>query len=435
LYRDSGRFRNYSVADGLPGRDLTGWGACFKNARGVLYFAGFAGAVQFDPRAVLDESYTPPVVLTALELAGELVQPGPGTPLAQTIGYTQELTLSNNQRSFAVQFAALSFRSPGTNRYRYRLEGLDADWQEAGSDRRIASYTTLPPGVYTLHVQGATNRSPWSEPGAALRITIQPPWWGTWQFRLTAILVAGALVFAGYVSRVRHVARQLEIRFEERIGERTRIARELHDSLLQSFQGLILQLQAILNMLPGRAADAAEALGVALNRADQAIDEGRAAVGRLRSSSLMEMDIVNSLKSLAEDAATAQPAAFRVLVEGKPRPIEPLVRDETYRIALEAFRNAVRHANASVIEAELAFGDKTFGLRIRDDGAGFDPEQLERSELGGHWGVRGMRERAATIKGKLEVWSEKGAGTEIELTVPAAIAYAKAGARLASSSF
>jgi signal transduction histidine kinase/ligand-binding sensor domain-containing protein len=425
----SGRFRNYSVTDGLPGRDLTGWGACFRSGRGILYFGGFAGAVEFDPNMVLDELYTPPVVLTGLELSGELVQPGPGSPLTHTMGYTKELTLSNSQRSFAVRFAALSFRSPGTNRYRYRLEGLDSDWQEVGSDRRIAGYTTLPPGAYNLRVQGATNRSPWSEPGATLQITVEPPWWGMWQFRVTVILFVVALALTAYAYRVRHLARQLEIRFEERMGERARIARELHDSLLQSFQGLILQLQAILNMLPARAAEAAQALGVALDRADQAIDEGRAAVQRLRTPSSMEVDIVSSLKSLAQDTATTQPVAFRVVLEGKTRPLVPLVRDEAYRIAQEAFRNAVQHANASAIEAELMFGDKTFALRIRDDGAGFDPERLEHSERGGHWGVRGMRERAATINGKLEVWSEKGAGTEIELTVPAGVAYAKAGAR------
>jgi len=432
LHPGSGHFRNYSVADGLPGRDLTGWGACFRGARGTLYFGGFAGAVEFDPTTVLDELYTPPVVLTALELSGDLVQPGPRSPLTHTIGYTKELTLSNSQRSFAVQFAALSFRSPGTNRYRYWLEGLDADWQEVGSDRRIASYTTLPPGVYNLHVQGATNRSPWSEPGATLRITIEPPWWGMWQFRVAVILVVVALAIIAYVSRVRHLAHQLEIRFEERMSERTRIARDLHDSLLQSFQGLILQLQAILNMLPARPTEAAKALGTALDRADQAIDEGRAAVQQLRTPPPMEADIVSSLKSLAEDTTTVQPVAFRVVLEGKTRPLVPLVRDEAYRIAQEAFRNAVQHASASAIEAELTFGDKIFTLRIRDDGAGFEPERLQHSERGGHWGVRGMRERAAAINGKLEVWSEKGAGTEIELTVPAGVAYAKAGARQAS---
>src|SRR5438046_8866561 len=120
----SRRLLDYAIAEGLPGRDLTGWGACFRSARGTLYFGGFAGAVEFDPNAVLDELYTPPVVLTRLELAGELVQPGRGSLLSQTIGYTKELTLLNSYRSFAVQFAALSFRSPGPHRYRYRPGGL-----------------------------------------------------------------------------------------------------------------------------------------------------------------------------------------------------------------------------------------------------------------------------------------------------------------------
>jgi signal transduction histidine kinase len=185
--------------------------------------------------------------------------------------------------------------------------------------------------------------------------------------------------------------------------------------------------------LPVRAADAAEALGLALDRADQAVDEGRAAVQRLRAPAVLESDIVSSLKSLAEDVPAAQPLQLQVVVEGKARPLTPLVRDEAYRIAQEAFRNAVQHASANAIEAEVTFGDKTFTLRLRDDGAGFDPERLEHSERGGHWGVRGMRERAAAINGKFEVWSERGAGTEIELTVPAGVAYAKAGARRANS--
>jgi signal transduction histidine kinase len=185
-------------------------------------------------------------------------------------------------------------------------------------------------------------------------------------------------------------------------------------------------------MLPGRAAEAVQALGLALDRADQAIDEGRAAVQQLRTPSMMEGDIVSSLKLLAEDTITAQPVAFRVVLEGKTRPLVPLVHDEAYRIVQEAFRNAVQHANASAIEVELTFGTKRFTLRIRDDGTGFDPQRLEHSERGGHWGVRGMRERAAAINGKLEVWSQKGAGTEIELTVPAGVAYARAGARQAS---
>src|SRR5262249_26480898 len=177
------RFRNYSLEDGLPGRDLTGWSACFRSRTGELYFGGFAGAVAFDPRAVVDNPYTPPVVLTGLELAGISVQLGRGSPLLHAITYTPELHLSSSQRTFTLEFAALSFRSPGTNRYRYRLVGLDSSWHEVGSERRVASYTTLPPGRYTFQVQGATNRGPRSEPGAELRIKEAQPWWAPWEVR------------------------------------------------------------------------------------------------------------------------------------------------------------------------------------------------------------------------------------------------------------
>ena len=230
--------------------------------------------------------------------------------------------------------------------------------------------------------------------------------------------------------RLRQLAQQFNMRLEERVNERTRIARDLHDTLLQSFQGLMFRLQAVRDVLPGRApAEAIEALDIALERGDKAIAEGRDTVADLRQPVMGDSDIAQALTTLGEELAAqsgngAAPCV-RVLVEGKQRELNPILRDEIYRIAREALRNAFRHARAQKIEAEITYGDSQFLLHVRDDGSGIDLEVANQGARAGHWGLPGMRERAKSFGGKVEVWSERGAGTEIELSVPGAIAYGK----------
>jgi signal transduction histidine kinase len=226
----------------------------------------------------------------------------------------------------------------------------------------------------------------------------------------------------GYRRHLRRIAHEFEIRLTERVGERTRIARELHDSLLQGFQGLMFRLQAIHNLLPVRAADAAAALETALERAEETITDAREAVQDLRSSSMIGSDLEHALQTLREELGFTQ-GSFAVLVQGKARGLLPLVRDDAYRIAREALRNAAHHANAQHIEAEIEYAEHEFSLRIRDDGEGIDPQVLARGRRAGHWGLQGMRERATQLGARLEVWSERGAGTEVELIIPAKIAY------------
>ena len=424
-------FKNYSPADGLPGRDLTGWSACSKSSSGEMFFGGFAGGVAFRPDEVTDSTYVPPIVLTAFDLFGIPVALGSASPLPQAIGLIEALSLSHRQNSFSFEFSALSFRSPATNRYRYRLDGLDTRWREVGSDQRLASYTTLPPGNYGFRVQGATIRGPWSDPGKLIRITIFPPWWATWWFRAAAAAGVLLALWSAYRNRLRRMARQFEIRLDERVRERTRIARELHDSLLQGFQGLMFRLQAVRDLLPGQPVEAAGALDTALERGDDTITDAREAVQDLRSSSLVGSDLEQALKVLVEELESPQ-TSFRVDVEGHPRELAPLLRDEVYRIAREAVRNATRHANARNIEAEVEYGESNFSLRIRDDGDGIDREVLARGRRDGHWGMQGMRERAEQVGGHLSVWSERKAGTEVELIIPATIAYGSVSGRQSS---
>jgi ligand-binding sensor domain-containing protein len=424
-------FRNYSAVDGLPGPDFTGWNACYRGTAGEMFFGGFSGAVAFNPRELKDNAYVPPVALTSFELFGVPVSLGAGSPLSRAIDLTSDLQLPSWQNTFSFEFAALSYRNPATNRYRYMLDGLDRDWLEVRADRRVASYTTVPAGVYTFRMQGATNRGQWSVPGTVVHITVLPPWWNRWQFKVAAAACLLLGIWLVYLVRIRTITRQFNIRLDERVGERARIARELHDSLLQGFQGLVAHLLAIRNMLPDRPSEAVSALEHAMDRTDEALAEGRKAVQDLRSSEHMGKQLEDALQnlgalSISRDAEDGAPS-FRMVVEGKSRPVDPIVRDEVHGIAREALRNAVQHANARHLEIELAFDAQELRLRIRDDGVGIDPQVLEEGRRAGHWGLAGMRERAQCITGILKVWSENGVGTEVELTIPGEVAYGRGG--------
>ncbi len=242
----------------------------------------------------------------------------------------------------------------------------------------------------------------------------------------TATFLITAWVITAMVARVRKLTEaQLSLRFEERLAERTRIARELHDTLLQSFQALMLHFQAVDDLLPP--GKAKEALEKVLDRADKAIVESRDAIQNLRSTTTVTNDLAQAMAALGKELGGARngengSATFRVSVEGTPQELHPILRDDIYRIAREALRNAFHHAQASKIEAEIAYGERLLRLRIRDNGKGIDPKLLEAGR-DGHWGLPGMRERAQQIGAQLEMWSEVGAGTEVELSIPGSVAY------------
>jgi signal transduction histidine kinase len=421
-------FQNLSTADGLPGQDLTGWGSCNHSTSGEMFFGGFSGATAFFPDRIASSSFAPRTVLTDFRLSGNPVPIGAGSPLKQSITLTDSITLSHRQNIFSIEFSALSFFNAKTNRYRYKLDGLDNDWHEVTSDQRIVSYTTLPAGTYTFEVQGATSRGSWTGRGARLRIEILPPWYQTFWFLGICVFAFLLLLWSIYLLRLRELHREFNAALEARVDERTRIARELHDTLLQSFNGLLLRFLAVSNLLPARPDDAKRRIDSAIEQASNAITEGRDAVNALRSGGLTTVDFAQSIGKFGEELLSNPTndisPEFRVQVEGKPRNLNPMVRDEVYRIATEALRNAVRHARANQIEVEIRYDEEQLRVRIRDDGKGMDPSVVDLGHAPGHWGLRGMRERAKLVAGVLEVWSELNSGTEVELSVPAESAYA-----------
>ena len=331
----------------------------------------------------------------------------------------EELELPHLQGELEIDYTGLSFKIPQRVFFRYKLEGHDEDWQEAGT-RRQAFYNDLRPGKYRFRVIASNNDGVWNEQGAALDFAIVPAWYQTNWFRTLYVVAFVGLMAFFYQLRVRQLQRQFAIGVEARVDERTRIARDLHDTLLQSFQGLMLRLQLVEDLLPeGKAKNQLEQT---LQRADQAIREGRRAVYNLRCSTAAPTNLAQAVRSLGDEFATDNPAAFHLEVEGAARDLNPIIRDELYLITREALRNAFSHARAGHIEAEITYGERAFRLRIRDDGEGIPTPILEEGRPG-HYGLLGMRERAKQVGGKLDFWSRAGAGTEIELSIPGSIAY------------
>jgi ligand-binding sensor domain-containing protein/signal transduction histidine kinase len=422
-----GTFRNYDASDGLQSNEFST--GCFQAANGEIFFGGSNGLNAFLPEHVQDDAYVPPVVVSNFTMFNRPVRIGADSVIKRAIPYVESLTLAYGDNVFSLEFAALSYANSHKNRYRYRLEGFDPGWNDADSRHRLATYTNLDPGRYVFRVQGSNSDGVWNEQGVSLSILITPPWWRTSWFRALSVGLFVAVLWAAYQYRLRRLRHAFDMTLEARVGERTRIARELHDTLLQSFHGLLLRFQTVSCLLPERPADAKEKLDAAIQQAATAITEGRDAVQGLRVSTVEGNDLALAIRALGDELgtdATVHPApALSVALEGQARELRPILRDEIYKIAAEALRNAFRHAHAGRVEVEIRYDNEQFRLRVRDDGKGIDPAVLARQGLEGHYGLRGMPERAALIGGKVAVWSEVGGGTEVELCLPAGNIYAK----------
>jgi len=341
---------------------------------------------------------------------------------------TDNINLPPHLRDLQIDYTSPTFTIPQKVKFRYRLDPYDRDWHEAGT-RRQAFYTDLPPGKYSFRVTASNCDGVWSESAAKLDFSISPAYYQTNWFRALCAVFLLVLLWAAYQWRVRQLQHQFDMTLEARVGERTRIARELHDTLLQSAHGVLLRFQTVSQLLPDRPAEAKEKLDNAIDQTADFITEARDEVQGLRDSTIQTNDLALAISTLGEELTTDSTdhrPAFRVAVEGEAQNLHPILRDEIYKIAAEALRNAFRHSQARQIEVEIRYDNEQFRLRVRDDGKGIDPAILSSQSSKGHYGLPGMRERAALIGGKLVVWSEVDAGTEVELRVPASTAYATA---------
>ncbi len=338
---------------------------------------------------------------------------------------TPNVKVPPNPRDLLIDYTSPTFSIPKKVNFRYRLDGYDRNWHEAGT-RRQAFYTDLPPGKYTFRVIAANSDGVWNETAAKLDFSIAPAYYQTNWFRAFCVALVLALAWTAYQWRVGQLRREFNMAIEARVSERTRIARELHDTLLQSLQALLFQYQAARNLFAAGSERAMPVLDASLDRTEQTIAESRDAIRDIRSDMVAQNALPELLtragSELAQSQADQDVPTFGLTVEGELRTLTPTIREETYRIALELLRNAFRHAKAHRVETEIRYDDDMLRLRIRDDGKGIDLKVVQ-GDSGGHWGLRGVRERAQRIGAKLDVWSEAGAGAEFQLTVPAGIAY------------
>ena len=386
-----------------------------RSPDGRIWFLPWDGVSVIDPRRLPFNALPPPVRVEQITADGRIYDGG-----------SRGRRLPPHVRDLSIDFTALSFVVPEKIRFRYRLEGQDPDWREVVNERTV-NYSNLGPGDYRFQVVAANNNGVWNEAGDALEFSIAPAYYQTNTFRALCVTMFTGLLWAAWQLRLRQVERRFELNMGVRVAERTRIARELHDTLLQSFHGLLLRFETASYLLPDRPAEAKEKLDRAITQAVQAITEGRDAVQALRTSTVESNNLPLAISAmgqqLATDSTSGQTAAFHVAVEGEARELHPIVRDEIYKIAAEAIRNAFRHALARRVEVDIRYDRDEFRLRVRDDGVGIDPAVLAGQGIDGHYGLRGMPERAALIGGQLAVWSEVGAGTEVELRLPASVVY------------
>lgn len=381
-----------------------------RGGDGRLWIATQTGTLWLDPREIARTSHPPRVAIRAL-FADRLYR----DPV--------EVTLPAGTRDIEIDFAVFAFSSPREAKVRYRIEGQDAEWVEAGM-RRQAFYTNLSPGTYRFELAAAGEDGPWSEEPAVLEFTIPPTFvqsgWFIGICALAIILLLGLL----YRLRMASVAARIRSRLAERLGERERIARELHDTLLQSVQGLVLRFQSVANRMPQGGESRAQ-LEDALKRADEVIAEGRSRVQELRAAD-GPGDLAELIRQRAVEADFDPATSVRIVVEGKQRPLHPLVSAELGRIAGEALLNVARHASANRVEVSLRYGARDLVLEIVDDGVGIAADFLDRAGRPGHFGLVGMRERAERIGAAFSIESEADGGSAVGVTLASALAYAGA---------
>ena len=404
-------YQRFDANDGLrAGMQHAGYRGAqvAQGGDGRIWFLTASGVARVDPADLKRNLLPPPVTIRTLTVGG------------QTYVDPVNLTLPSGTTAFDIAYTAPSLSVPSRVRFRYRLEGVDTTWVDPRT-RREAFYTNLRPGRYRFHVIASNNDGVWNRTGATLDIEIRPAFHQTWWFLLLCLLPGIALARLLYTLRLRQVARRVRHQMEARIAERERIARELHDTLLQSFQGVTMFFQSVSERFPPDSA-LRNAIEEGLDHADAALAEGRDRVQELRSATEKR----NFAEALRDGAAAIIPdgmPSLAVSVKGRPRPLVDLVGEELLRVVQEAVRNAVQHADAQTIEIMLHYGSWRLVLIVQDDGVGIPQSIFDRGGPKGHYGILGMRERGVRIGGRLVLARRARGGTEVMLSVPARSAY------------
>jgi len=393
---------DYGVADGMKTRayNVGDQPSAWRTNDGSLLFCSMKGVVLVDPSRLSSSSFVPPVQIEKIVI----------NKREQPIGVDSQMPLGNGE--VEIHYAALSFIAPEKLRFKYKLEGFDREWVDAGA-RRFAYYANLPPGQYRFQLIAGQVDGPWNETGTFYAFYLQPHFYQTRLFLVIA--VATALLLAALLYRLRMM--ELKARYSAVLGERNRIAREIHDTLAQNLAGIALQLDSVNMQLPEIPTGLRQRLDQACNLVRYSLAEARRAVSDLRSDELERQELATALPEIAQKIAASAALEAQVKVVGSPRRLQSTTEKNLLRIFQEAMANAAKHAGAQTIQVELRYGNDSLALWVRDDGSGFDTEKI--IPLGvGHYGLTGMRERAERIGGRMTLKSRVGEGTELLVEVP-----------------
>lgn len=378
---------------------------------GRLWFAGTTGVAWIDPSTLRYNPRPPTLVIRAVEANGRRYDPA------------YPIKLAPHTHDLQIAYTALEALSPAGQSFRYKLEGLNQEWQNVGA-RREAIYTNLGPGHYTFRLQGANEDGIWNVDGAYLTFDVAPSFYETRWFMALIALATLLLAWSMYAIRLRYVKRNMRERLDTRHAERERIARDLHDTLLQGIQGLLLRLQvwAVDSAQPEHRRDE---ISECVKQVRTMLVDGRNRIMELRSDTGRDECLEDLLGDSIRGFSAISNATCALCIKGEARPVHPDILPDVVDIAREAIRNAAQHAGASTLHVAIAYDDRSLAVSVVDDGCGIPGEVLRGGGRLGHWGLCGMKERAERISSRLYISPRMGGGTEINLVVPARMAYGR----------
>lgn len=405
--------RVFSDDDGVAGgaQQVRPLPSLMQGSDGRLWFASSTGLSWIDPRT-LDVNKAPPVLyIRSVVAGGKVYSPSPA------------LKLPPRTRDLTINYTVLGTSSPRRQAFRYKMLGLNQPWQDVGS-RREAVYTNLGPGHYEFELQAANEDGVWNLTGTSIAFDVAPAFYEAWWFKMVVAACLLFLAWLAYVVRFRNIKRNIRDRLSARHAERDRIARDLHDTLLQAMQGLLLRVQ-VWAINPNLDDVQRTDVDRFVSHARAMVVEGRNRILQLRRESEDDEGLEDLLNDAILESSSETHAAITSFVEGPARDVDPDVLHDVMDIAREAIRNAARHAGASSIQVVVTFSTKALKVTIQDDGCGIDEDLLRRWGRPEHWGLRGMRERAKRISSSISVRLRAEGGTIVELAVPARLAYTR----------
>jgi len=406
-------WQTYGAADGLPGTNgVRRSRSMVADAQGRVWLSTNSGLSMVDTTTAFRSTVPTIAHVEGVRIDGS----------TQSLSDNRLLHVSAGSKRLEFDFIGLDLAAPESVRYRYRLDGLDHNWIDAGQ-QRTAVYANLPPGRYVFRVSATNRGGDWSDIEASIPVVIAPQVWQTWEFRVACCLSVMLLSFLLYFLHVQKIATRANLIFEERLAERTRIAQDLHDTLLQGFFSASMQLNVIADKAQPESIAKSQLVRV-IDLMGKVLDQGRDAVQGLRSAGVRSMWLDDSIRIMFKDIGLDDGITQSVRLSGIPRPLRLEPQEEVCRIVQEALGNSYRHARATLITVQIVYSSRFLEVEVRDNGCGIEPHIISHGRQG-HWGLLGMRERAKRLRAKLQIKSRTNDGTIVTLTVPGQVVYSR----------